>query len=71
MEIFINYGILFLQMYSPEISQAMKLTRFGEIKRNINLCNNNAARSKYQESYDLAYKFDPPYKALVTNTNTI
>ena len=58
-------------IHIPEIDRAMILTRFSEIKRNINLCNNNAARSKYQESYDLAYKFDPPYKSLVTNTNTI
>ena len=60
-----------LPMHSLEISQSMKLTRFFEIKRNVKLCNNDAAKSRDQESYDPAYKFDLPYKALVANTNTI
>ena len=58
-------------IYSPEIYQAMTLIRFGEIKINIKLCNNDSMKSRYQEGYDLTYKFDLPYKALVENTNTI
>ena len=58
-------------MYIPNISQAMTLTRFGEIKRKINLCNNNASNIRYQEGYDPAYKFDLPYKAFVANNNAI
>ena len=49
----------------------MTLTRFGEIKRNINLCNNDATKIRYQEYYDPAYKFEIPYKALIANTNEI
>ena len=49
----------------------MILTRFGEIKKNINLCNNDAAKSRDQEGYNPAYKFDLPHKALVENTNAI
>ena len=49
----------------------MTLTRFGEIKRNIKLRNNDEAKSRYQEVYNPAYKFDLSYKALVENTNTI
>ena len=58
-------------MYSPEIAQAVTLTRFGEINRNINMCNNNAANIRDQEGYNPAYKFDLPYKSLVANTNAI
>ena len=47
-------------MYSPEISQSMTLTSFGEIKRNIKLCNNDAAKSRDQEGYYPACKFDLP-----------
>ena len=36
-------------MYSPEISQSMTLTRFCGIKRSINVCNNGAENSRYQE----------------------
>ena len=35
-----------LPMYSPEISQDITLTRFGEIKINVKLCNNDAAKSR-------------------------
>ena len=49
----------------------MTLTSFCEIKRNIKLCKNDSAKSRDQEGYDPAYKFDLPYKALVANTNTI
>ena len=49
----------------------MTLTRFGEIKRNINLWNNDAAKARYQEGYNTAYNFYLPYKDLVVNTNTI
>ena len=52
-------------MYIPEISQAMTLTRFGEIKRNVKLCNNDAAKSRYQEVHNPAYKSKLPHKALV------
>ena len=41
-------------MYSPEIAQSMTLTGFFEIKRNIKLCKNDAAKSRYQECYDPA-----------------
>ena len=49
----------------------MTLTRFGGIKRNIKLCNNDKAKSRYQEVYHPAYKFDLPYNALIENTNAI
>ena len=49
----------------------MTLTRFGKIKININMFNNYAAKSRYQEGYNPAYKFDLPYKALFANTNVI
>ena len=39
-------------MYSPEIAQAMTIPRFGEINRNINLCNNDEEKSRDQEGYD-------------------
>ena len=48
----------------------MTLTRFGEIKRNINLCNNDTENIRDQERNNPAYKFDPQFKALVENTNT-
>ena len=35
-------------MYSPQIAQAMTLTRFGKIKRNTNLCSNDSAKSSEQ-----------------------
>ena len=38
-----------LPMHSPEIAQYMTLTRFCEIKRNIKLCNKDAAKSRDQE----------------------
>ena len=60
-----------LPMYSPEISQSMTLTRFGEIKSSIKLYNKNAENSRDQEGYKPAYKFDLPYKSLVANTNAI
>ena len=60
-----------LPMYSPEISQSMTLTRFGEIKSSIKLYNKNAENSRDQEGYKPAYKFDLPYNALVANTNAI
>ena len=56
-------------MYGTEISQAMTLTRFGEIKRNIKLCNNDPAKIREQEGYNPAQKFDLRYKDLVENTN--
>ena len=55
-----SYGNLYerwnpnLPIYSPEIAQAMTLTKFGEIKRYINLCDNDAAKSRDQEGYDPA-----------------
>ena len=49
----------------------MTIPSFGEIKRNIKLCNNDAANSRDQEVYDPAYKFDSPYKSLVSNTNSV
>ena len=58
-------------MYSPEISQAMTLTKFDEIKKNIKLWNIGSAKSRDHEGYNLTYKLDFPYKALVTKTNTI
>ena len=47
----------------------MTLTRFGEIKRNIKLFNNDTDKSRDQEGYNTAYNFYLPYKALVSNTN--
>ena len=41
-------------MYSPKFSQAMTLTRFVEIKRNINMSNKYAAKSRDQEGYNPA-----------------
>ena len=35
-------------MYSPEIAQAMTLTRFGNIKSNINMYINDVENSIYQ-----------------------
>ena len=49
----------------------MTLTRFGEIKRNINLCNNYATKIRDQEGYNPIYKFDLSWKNLVANTNKI
>jgi hypothetical protein len=49
----------------------MTLTRFGEIKRNIKLCNNSEAKKRGEEGYDPAYKFDLPFRVLVSNTNAI
>ena len=58
-------------IYSPEIAQSMTLTRFGEIKSNIKLCNNDESNSRDQEGYNPTYKVDLHYKALVANTNAI
>ena len=58
-------------MHSPEIDQAMTLTRFGETKRNIKLRNNDAENIIDQEVYYPAYKFDLPHKDLAENINTI
>ena len=49
----------------------MTLTGFDEIKRNIKLCNHDAAKSRDQECYNPAYKFDLTYKALFENNNAI
>ena len=57
--------------YSPDIVAAMSLSRFGEIKRFIKLCNNDKGRKRGEPGYDPAYKFDLPYRVLVDNTNTI
>ena len=37
-----------LPIYSPEITQAMTLIKFEEIKRNTKLCNNDTAKSRDQ-----------------------
>ena len=58
-------------MYSSEIAPDMTLIKFGEIKRNINMCNNDTSTSIYQEGYDHAYTFDLPYKDFVANINAI
>ena len=49
----------------------MKLTRFGETNRNIKVCNNDSEKSRYKKKYDPAYIYDLPYKALVSNTNSM
>ena len=49
----------------------MPLKKFGGTNMKINLCNNDAEKSRHQEGYDPAYKFDLPYKDLVANTNKI
>ena len=58
-------------MYSPEIAQAMTLPKFGEINRDIDLCNNDVSKIIYKEGYNPAYKFDLYCKAFVANTNAI
>ena len=58
-------------MYSLKISQATTLPIFGEIKRKIKLCNDDAANSRHQNGYNTTYKFDLPYKDFVSNTKSI
>lgn len=57
--------------YSKDIATSMTLTRYGEIKRNLKLCNNDTAPKRSQQGYNPGYKYDLIYKAIVHNTNAI
>lgn len=58
-------------MYSREVSQALTLTRFHEIKRTIKLCNNDASPKRGEVDYNPAYKYALIYDAIVHNVNAI
>lgn len=57
--------------YSEKVAKSITLTRYGEIKRNLKLCNNDALPKRGEEGYDPSYKYDLIYRAIVHNTNAI
>jgi len=57
--------------YSEKIRNAMTITRYGELKRNLKLCNNDACPKRGEPEYDPSYKYDLVYKCIVNNTNAI
>jgi hypothetical protein len=57
--------------YSEKITNAMTITRYGELKRNLKLCNNDVCPKRGEPEYDPSYKYDLVYKAIVHNTNAI
>lgn len=57
--------------YSKRIAEAMTLTRFAEIKRNLKLCNNEKSAKRGERGYDPGYKYDLIYDTIVKNTNAI
>ena len=57
--------------YSEKIINAMTITRYGELKRSLKLCNNGACPKRGEPEYDPSYKYDLVYKAIVHNTNAI
>jgi hypothetical protein len=72
-----SHGVLYHRLnsrsplYCHEIAQSMILARFREIKHKMKLCNNSEAKKHGEEGYMPSYKFDLPFKVLVTNTNAI
>ena len=57
--------------YDEDIAKNIKITRFGELKRNFKLCHNGSVPKRGQKGYDPAYKYDLVYKAMVHNCNAI
>lgn len=58
-------------MYNKDIANAMTLTRWGELKRNMKLCLNQSCPKRGERNYDPAYKYDLIYQVMVSNTNAI
>ncbi len=58
--------------YLEKIRNAMTIvTRYGELKRNLKLCNNDACPKRGEQEYNPSYKYDLVYKCIVNNKNAI
>ena len=57
--------------YSKNIAEAITVTRYAEVKRNLKLCNNSECPKRGQPGYDPGYKYDLIWRCIVDNTNAI
>ena len=56
-------------MFDADISNPTNHSRWLQIKRYIQLCDNDAAKNKGGEGYNPAYKYDYAWEALIHNIN--